>query len=62
MASEKERFTAWLSTAERQAIRSRAREFGTSENYVVRMAIRQALDVGAPTRAATNTADKPARV
>lgn len=62
MAAEKERFTAWLSAAERQAIRSRAQEFGTSENYVVRMAIRQALGLATPTHAARATADKADRV
>lgn len=62
MASEKERFTAWLSVAERNAIRSKARQYGTSENYVVRMALRQVLGLGAPENPATKTADEAERV
>jgi hypothetical protein len=37
------RFTAWVSVAERAAIKSRARELNTSANYVVRMAVRDSL-------------------
>lgn len=60
--NDKERFTAWLSAAERQAIRTKAAEFGTSENYVVRMAIRQALGMAVPSHAAARTADEAQRV
>ena len=38
-----ERFTAWLSDAERAGIRRLAVEYGTSENFVVRSAIRATL-------------------
>lgn len=62
MATANERFTAWLSPGERQAIRDKAREYGTSENYVVRMAIRQALQLGAPRNPARETADRAERV
>lgn len=62
MSSEKERFTAWLSIAERNAIRSQAREYGTSENYVVRMAVRSLLGMPVPSNPAAGTADKPERV
>lgn len=53
-----ERFTAWLSVAERNAVRRMAREYGTSENYVVRMAVRQLLDMPVPSHPPQNTADR----
>ena len=62
MSDTKERFTAWLSIAERNGIRSMAKEFGTSENYVVRMFVRRGLGLPVPTDAARNTADRPNRV
>jgi hypothetical protein len=43
MANDRKRFTAWLSNVEREAIRDKATEWGTSENWVVRMAIREAF-------------------
>lgn len=39
-----ERFTAWLSESERQAIRTAAAELNSSENYIVRSAIRSYLE------------------
>lgn len=59
--SNSERFTAWLSHAERQKLRSMAQEYGTSENYVVRMALRSLFGMPVPTYAATNTADRAER-
>ena len=59
---EMERFTAWLSVAERNALRSRAREFGTSENYVVRMILRQGLGLERPASPAIRTAERTDRV
>lgn len=44
----KARFTAWLSESEREGIRRLAIELDTSENYVVRMMIRQALGLAEP--------------
>lgn len=41
MAEAKERFTAWLSKLERKKVRAEAAELGTSENYIVRMAVRE---------------------
>lgn len=62
MSAEKARFTAWLSIAERNAIRTQAQEYGTSENYVVRMAVRQLLGMPVPSNAANKTADEAERV
>lgn len=42
-----ERFTAWLSTEERDRIRQLAAEHECSENFIVRMAVR-ALVLGVP--------------
>lgn len=53
-----QRFTAWLSVAERNKLRSMAAEYGTSENYVLRMALRRAFGMPTPTYAESNTADK----
>lgn len=52
-----ERFTAWLSARERQALRDTAHRLRTSENYVVRVALRQALqlDRKIPTQTTDNT-------
>lgn len=36
-----DRFTAYLSEREREALRSRAKALGASENYLVRIALRQ---------------------
>lgn len=37
----KERFTAWLSEEEREAIRAQAKRLGASQNLLVRLAIRK---------------------
>jgi len=37
----KERFTAWLSEEEREAIRKQATRLGASQNLLVRLAIRK---------------------
>lgn len=62
MSDTKERFTAWLSITERNAVRTMAREYGTSENYVVRMAVRQLVNLPVPSNAPTGTADEAERV
>ena len=62
MSETKERFTAWLSIAERNAVRSMAREYGTSENYVVRMAVRQLLNMPVPSNAPSGTVNEAERV
>lgn len=41
MADAKGRFTAWLSFSERDKVRDEAARLGTSENYIVRMAVRE---------------------
>jgi hypothetical protein len=43
MATANVRFSLWLSEVERQAIRDKAREYNSSENYVIRMLIRTYL-------------------
>lgn len=57
-----ERFTAYLSVAERNKLRSDALEYGTSENYVLRMILRQHYGLPVPTNPARNTADEAERV
>jgi DnaJ-domain-containing protein 1 len=42
------RFTAYLSERERDTLRERADELGTSENYLVRMALRSFLGLSTP--------------
>lgn len=42
------RFTAWLSESERDALEDVAKEYGTSQNYIVRVAIRQFLGLDLP--------------
>lgn len=37
------RFTAWLSEAEREGIRDMATMHGTSDNYMIRVAVRMML-------------------
>ena len=47
-ASASSRFTAWLSDDEREKVKTRARQLGTSENHVVRLCIRAALGMQIP--------------
>lgn len=42
------RFTAWLSDAERAGLQRLADEQGTSVNFVLRMLVRNALDMTNP--------------
>jgi hypothetical protein len=37
------RFTAWLSTQERDALKAKAKRLGTSENFILRLALRHFL-------------------
>lgn len=46
---ERFRFTAWLTSVEREGLRDKAIELGLSQNVIVRMAIRETL--GLPGRA-----------
>lgn len=46
------RFTTWLSESERDAIHQRATEQNTSDNYIIRMAIRAYLGMDNRTREA----------
>lgn len=62
MATEMERFTAWLSVAERNKLRTAAAEHGTSENYVLRMILRAHFGMGVPRSAARNTAERERQV
>lgn len=43
-----ERFTAYLSKREREALRERAEQERSSENYIVRLALRAFLKLDAP--------------
>lgn len=58
--STKVRFTAWLSVAERNGISSMAKEFGTSDNYVFRMAVRKLLGMPVPTSTPRDPDDEAA--
>lgn len=40
-----ERLTCWLSSEERGLIKQLAAEYGTSQNYVVRVIVRQFFDL-----------------
>lgn len=42
------RFTAWLSDEERHGLDRMAEEFGSSTNYVLRLAVRAALGLSLP--------------
>lgn len=42
------RFTAWLSDAERQGVRELAEKYGTSDNYIIRLAVREQLGLPVP--------------
>lgn len=52
------RFTAWLSPPERDALRKEAQRLASSENYVIRMLVREGL----LKRGIDRTAEKPERV
>lgn len=41
--SNMQRFTAWLSPAEREALRKEAQRLSSSENYVIRTLVREGL-------------------
>jgi hypothetical protein len=43
-----QRLSCWFSLKERQAIQRHANEYGTTLNWVVRMAVREYLNVGKP--------------
>lgn len=43
-----ERFTAWLSDSERDRLRAAAKDNNTSENYIVRIAIRHLFGLPIP--------------
>jgi hypothetical protein len=43
--SQNERFTAWLTDRERAALRQKARDLHASENYVLRLALRDFLEL-----------------
>jgi hypothetical protein len=45
--SQNERFTSWLTPAERAALKAKAREWHASENYVLRYALRDFLGMNA---------------
>jgi len=42
------RFTAWLSDEERELLRELAHEQGSSENYIMRTALRRLLGLAVP--------------
>lgn len=46
--TDKERFTAYLTAAERGELDARAREYGTSANVVLRMAVRKTFGLTIP--------------
>ncbi len=51
------RFTAWFSPTERVALKARAKDEDSTENYIVRMALRQYLGKDALKGAAEEVMD-----
>lgn len=56
------RFTAYLSAEERRRLGSTAKEFDCSENYVLRMILRQFYGMGVPSNTPTATVESAERV